>query len=83
MVNPQNFVVSEESQTYIIIRFHVYEKSSKGNTIETERGLVVSGAGVETQSDYKMVMEDLFGVTEVFQNWILVMVAQFCKYAKK
>lgn len=68
MVNPQNFMVSEKSQTYIILWFHVYEKSSKGNTTETARRLVVT--------------EDLLGVIEVFQNWILVMVAQFCKFAK-
>lgn len=47
VVNPQNFMVSEKTQTYIIIWFHVYEKSSKGNTIEIERRLVVSGVGGE------------------------------------
>lgn len=48
--------------------FHVYEKSRKSNTIETQRRLVVSRVGGKMGGDYKMGMEDLFGVMKVFQT---------------
>ena len=82
-MNITNIMPSEKSQTpkgtYCVI--HLNEMIRTGESIEIESRLVVVRLG---EGGWKLLMDMrfLFEVMKMFQNYIVVMVAQPCEYTK-
>lgn len=54
----------------------------KGKSVETEIRLEVPESGGDNGDSLLMGIRDLFGVTEMFENWVVVMVADLCKFTR-
>ena len=63
------FILSERSQTHIVL-FHLYEISSMGKSIETERGWCLPGRRGEERGERLLNGYGLhFGLWECFKTW--------------
>ena len=60
-----------------ILSLWFHEMSRKGKSTETENKLVVAGLSMG-----KWSWEISFGMMEMFENWVVVKVAQLCKFTK-
>ena len=73
----------EWKKTDMDVWVHLYEMSRTGKSTETEGGLAVAGGCGRRDGKWPLISTGfLFEVMEVFQSWIVVMVAQLCEHTK-